>query len=176
MTLTLPYDANLVAAQGIREDELKVYYWNPTLKDWQVMPSTVDKRNKTVNAQTTHFSAYQVQGPGVAAVIDDFVLRDGYAFPSPSRNGSAVTFRIQPGQADSVEVRVYDVSGRKVHSSSNFRFLGAFDDGNAKGVQNTYDHAWDVSGVGSGVYTYVITAKKAGQSDIRKSGKAVVIK
>jgi len=178
VTLTLPYDANLIASQGMREDDLKVYYWNPTLKDWQAMPSTVDKQNKTVNAQTNHFSAYQVGGLGGigVAALDDFGLRDGYAFPNPSRNGSAVTFRMQPGSVDSIEVRVYDLSGRKIHSSSDFRFRGAFDDGNGKGAQNTYDHAWDISGVGSGVYTFVMTARKTGQSDIRKTGKVGVIK
>ncbi|MBI2787228.1 MAG: hypothetical protein HYX59_00970 [Elusimicrobia bacterium] len=178
VTLTLPYDANLIAAQGIKEDDLKVYYWNPTLKDWQVMPSTVDKQNKTVNAQTNHFSAYQVGGLGGigVAALDDFGLRDGYAYPNPSRNGSAVTFRMQPGSVDSIEVRVYDLSGRKIHSSSDFRFLGAIDDGNGKGVQNTYDHIWSASGVGSGVYTFVMTARKAGQSDIRKTGKVGVIR
>ncbi|MEQ1917804.1 MAG: Ig-like domain-containing protein [Elusimicrobiota bacterium] len=178
VTLTLPYDANMIASQGMREDDLKVYYWNPTLKDWQAMPSVVDKQNKTVSALTNHFSAYQVGalgGIGVAA-IDDFGFRDGYAFPNPSRGGSAVTFRMQPGSADSIEVRVYDLSGRKIHSSSDFRFLGAFDDGNGKGAQDTYDHVWDVSGVGSGVYTFVMTARKTGQSDIRKSGKVGVIK
>ncbi|MBI2386860.1 MAG: Ig-like domain repeat protein [Elusimicrobia bacterium] len=178
VTLTVPYDASLIASLGINEDDLKVYYWNPGLKDWQVMPSTVDKQNKTVSAQTNHFSAYQVGGLGGigVAAVDDFGLRDGYAFPNPSRNGSPVTFRMQPGSADSIEVRVYDVSGRKVHSSSDFRFRGAIDDGNGKGAQNTYDHVWDVSGVGSGVYTFVITAKKAGEADVRKTGKVGVIR
>ncbi|MBI2787153.1 MAG: hypothetical protein HYX59_00595, partial [Elusimicrobia bacterium] len=178
VTLILPYDANLLASQGIREDDLKVYYWNPTLKDWQAMPSTVNKQNKTVHAQTTHFSAYQVGGLGGigVAAVDDFGLRDGYAFPNPTRNGSAVTFRMQPGSVDSIEVRVYDLSGRKVHSSSDFRFLGAIDDGNGKGVQNTYDHVWNVSGVGSGVYTFVMTARKAGQPDLRKTGKVGIIR
>jgi sugar lactone lactonase YvrE len=178
VTLTLPYDANLLASREIKEDDLKVYYWNPTLKDWQAMLSVVDKLNKTVNAQTTHFSAYQIGalgGIGVAA-LDDFGIRDGYAFPNPSRKSAAVTFRMQPGSADSIEVRVYDVTGRKVHSSSDFRFLGAVDDGNGKGPQNTYDHVWNVSGIGSGVYTFVMTAKKAGQSDIRKTGKVGVIR
>ncbi|PIR15374.1 MAG: hypothetical protein COV48_14730, partial [Elusimicrobia bacterium CG11_big_fil_rev_8_21_14_0_20_64_6] len=146
VTLTLPYDANLIAAQGVKEDSLKVYYWNPTLKDWEAMTSIVDKKSKTVSAQTTHFSGYQVGGLGGVGVaaLDDFGLRDGYAFPNPSRNGASVTFRMQPGSVDSIEVRVYDVSGRKVHSSSNFRFLGAINDGNGKGVQNTYDHVWGV--------------------------------
>ena len=177
--LTVPYDANLLVTQGVKESELKLYYWNPALKDWQALSSTVDKQNKTVSAQTSHFSLYQVQGRGgaitVAAAIDDFGLRDVYAFPNPARGGAAATFRIQPGRADSVEVRVYDVSGAKVHSSSDFRF-SVLDDGNGKGVQNTYDHIWDVSGVGSGVYTFVITAGKAGEPDIRKTGKIGIIK
>jgi sugar lactone lactonase YvrE len=178
VTLTLPYDANLLASLGLNEDGLKVYYWNPTLQEWQAMPSTVDKKAKTVNAVTTHFSAYQVGALGGigAAAVDDFGLRDGYAFPNPSRNGSAVTFRMQPGSADSIEVRVYDLSGRKVHSSADFRFLGAVDDGNGKGAQNTYDHVWNVSGIGSGVYTFVMTARKSGQPDVRKTGKVGVIK
>ena len=178
MTLTVPYDAALIASLGLREEDLKVYYWNPALQDWQAMPSVVDKANKKVHAQTSHFSAYQVGalgGIGVAA-LDDFGLRDGYAFPNPSRDGNAVTFRLQPGSVDSIEVRVYDVAGRKVHSSSDFRFRGAIDDGNGKGVQNTYDHVWGVTGIGSGVYSYIMTAKKAGQSDIHQSGKVGVIR
>ena len=178
VTLTLPYDAALLASLGLREDNLKVYFWNPTLLDWQAMPSVVDKVNKTVNAQTTHFSAYQVGalgGIGVAA-LDDFGLRDGYAFPNPSRNGNSVTFRLQSGSVDSIEVRVYDVAGRKVHSSSDFQFRGAIDDGNGKGVQNTYDHVWGVTGIASGVYSYVMTAKKAGQKDIHNTGKIGVIR
>jgi hypothetical protein len=104
-----------------------------------------------------------------------FGLRAFYVFPNPARGTKLSTFRIQTGLADSVEVRVYDVTGRKVHSSTDFRFSVA-DDLNGLGLQDTYDHAWDLSGVGSGVYTYVITAKKAGQKDIHASGKVGVIK
>jgi hypothetical protein len=176
VTLTISYDP----APGLDESKLKVHYWNPNSKEWEALDSVVDTRAKTVSAQTTHFSVYQVQGAGSgfvpAAAVDDFNLRDQYAFPNPSRRGQAITFRVQPGLADSVEVRVYDVAGRKVHESSRFNFTAAFDDGNGKGPQHTYDHVWDVGGIGSGVYRYVITAKKAGQRDIRVSRKAGVIK
>lgn len=173
VTLVLAYDSAQVAARGINESELKVHYWNKTLGDWEPMPSMVDKENKTVSAFTTHFSGYQVQGPsaeiGVAATIDEFYLREAYAFPNPVRGVSVVTLRIQPGLADSVEVRVYDLAGRNIHSSSDFRF-------GVVGGENTYDHAWNVSGVGSGVYAFVIRARKAGQTDIVRSGKIGVIK
>jgi hypothetical protein len=76
--------------------------------------------------------------------------------------------------ADSVEVHVYDVTGRRVHSSSAFSFSNGNDP--VLGSQDIFDHVWDVSGVGSGVYTYVITAKKAGQADIHASGKIGVVK
>ncbi|MEK7388430.1 MAG: hypothetical protein AAB036_01900 [Elusimicrobiota bacterium] len=179
VTLTLPYDVHLSAARGLKEDDLKIHYWNASLQDWQALASAVDKQNQTLSAQTQHFSVYQVMGPGggigTAAALDEFSLRDAYAFPSPSRGGAAVTLRLQPGRADSVEVRIYDASGRKVHSSSDFRF-SLLDDGNGKGNQNTYDHSWDVSGVASGVYTYTLTAKKAGSADIRKTGKVGVVK
>lgn len=176
VTLTISYDP----APGLDESKLKVHYWNPSSKEWEALDSVVDTRAKTVSAQTTHFSVYQVQGAGAgivpAAAVDEFNLRDQYAFPNPSRRGQAVTFRVQPGLADSVEIRVYDVAGRKVHESSRFNFTAAFDDGNGKGPQHTYDHVWDVGGVGSGVYRYVITARRAGRPDIRVSGKAGVIK
>ncbi len=180
VTITLPYDAVLVASQGLREEDLKVHYWNPRSQRWEDLPSTVDWAQKTVSAKTTHFSVYQVLGPGggigVAAADAAFGFKAAYAFPNPSRSGAAVTFRVQPGLADSVTVRVYDVAGRKVHESSDFRSLGSFDDGNGLGVQFTYEHVWDVSGVGSGVYTFSVTARKAGEQDIRKTGKAGVIR
>ncbi|MCR4295668.1 MAG: hypothetical protein NUW21_09055 [Elusimicrobia bacterium] len=87
-----------------------------------------------------------------------------------------MTFRIQPGLAETIELRVYDLSGRRIHSSSDFTFRGAIDDGNGKGAQNTYDHAWSVSGVGSGVYNYVIKASQRGHKPITKNGKVGVIR
>lgn len=182
VTITLPYDPGLVAAQGLREDDLKVHYWNHRQQRWEDLPSTVDRTQRTVSAQTTHFSVYQVLGPGgsgaigVAAVDASFGLKAAYAFPNPARGQNAVTIRVQPGLADSVEVHVYDLSGREIHSSSDFRSLGAFDDGNGQGPQFTYEHVWNVSGVGSGVYTFVAVAHKAGEQDVRKTGKVGVVK
>ena len=50
------------------------------------------------------------------------------------------------------------------------------DDGNGLGPQITYDHVWNVSGVGFGVYSYVIRARKSGSADIVRTGKIGVIK
>lgn len=181
VTLTLVYDPKALPA-GAREEDLQVHYWNSGKSEWEAFPSTVDKELRTVSAKTLHFSLYQVMGSGTGVSImplaadPGFGLKAAYAFPNPVRGQSAVTIRVQPGLADSVEVRVYDISGRKVHQSSAFTNRGAFDDGNGLGAQFTYEHVWGVSGVGSGVYTYIVVARKAGQSDIRKTGRIGVVK
>ncbi|MBI2788693.1 MAG: hypothetical protein HYX59_08430 [Elusimicrobia bacterium] len=179
VTITLPYDAGLVKAQGLKESDLKVHYWNPRTQAWEAVASRVDREVKTVSADVLHFSVYQVLGPGgigVLALEADLGFKALYAFPNPIRGQGSVTIRVQPGLADSLAVRIYDVSGRKIHESSSFLDRGAFDDGNGLGPQLTYEHVWDISGVGSGVYAFVVTAKKAGQEDVRKTGKLAVIK
>lgn len=168
VTLELPYDRASLPA-GVSENGLCVHYWNPVNSDWEKLDSSVDTQNQIVRAQTTHFSLYQIFGGGASATINDWSLRAAYAFPNPARDGGAVTIRIQPGLADSVEVHIYDPAGRKVHSSSDFGF-------SVVGAQKTYDHVWDTSGAAVGVYTFVIRARQAGQADIGKTGKIGVIK
>ncbi len=173
VTIELPYDPALTADESV----VAIHYYNPLRRAWEALPSEVDKARHVVKAKTDHFSIYQPMGLAPTTVAqDEFYFRDQYAFPNPSRNGALITFRIQPGLSDTVEVRVYDLSGRKIHESSDFTFLGAFDDGNGKGAQNTYDHTWSVGGVGSGVYTYVIKASRSSNKPIVKSGKVGVIK
>lgn len=163
VTIELPYDPALLPP-GVSESRLAVHYWNPLTSEWERLPSSVDRAARLVRAQTSHFSTYQVLAGASAA--GSLALVDAYAFPNPVRGSEPVTIRIQPGPADSVTVRVYDLSGRNVHSSSDF----------TKGAQDTFDHVWNVSGVASGVYIYAIAAHKAGQPDVGKTGKLAVIK
>jgi hypothetical protein len=178
VTITLPYDPTLVPTGALTS--LAIQYYDPIAKSWTALTSSVDSVNHVVSAQTNHFSLYQPlipAGLGAASAAQDaFGLRAYYVFPNPTRGTRQATIRIQPGLADSVEVHVYDLTGRNVHSSSDFRFTSSFDDLNGLGPQDTFDHVWDVSGVGSGVYTYVITARKAGQADIHATGKIGVVK
>ena len=181
VTLSLAYDPLQVAQASLDETALQVYWWNANAKQWVALPSTVDTVAKVVRAQTSHFSLYQAMAPAAlplssgGGAYDAFGLRAHYAFPNPSRRGAAVDFRIQPGLADSVDLRVYGLTGRKVLSTtiSNVQFI---DDGNGLGSQDTYDYLWNVGGVGSGVYTYVFVAHKSGQHDITASGRVGIIK
>ena len=178
VTLELPYDRAHLPA-GVAENDLAVHYWNPVAGDWEKLPSSVDVQNQIVRAQTSHFSLYQLFGGGatVAAAGDPaLTIRDANVYTNTARGAGPASFVVQVGQSDSVEVRVYDVTGRRVHASSDFTLNAGFDDGNGKGSQVTYEHSWSLSGVASGVYTYVITAKKAGAVVFFLSGRIGVIK
>jgi len=177
VTISLPYDPDLVPASALAA--LAVQYYDPVAKSWTALISQVDPVNHVVSALTNHFSLYQPLIPAIdvaSTALDVFGLRAYYVFPNPVRGTRQATFRLQPGLADSVEVHVYDLTGRRVLSSSDFQFTSTFDDLNGLGPQDNYDHVWDISGVGSGVYTFVMTAKKAGQADIHVSGKIGVVK
>jgi hypothetical protein len=104
-----------------------------------------------------------------------FRFNDAYAFPNPSCRGQNVTVRLQCGVADSVDLCVYDASGHRVHNAC-FPPPKIMDDGNGKGPQYTYDYCWDVGGMGSGVYLYLIRAKKLGERDITKTVKGAIVK
>ncbi|MBI3298900.1 MAG: DUF4082 domain-containing protein [Elusimicrobia bacterium] len=115
------------------------------------------------------------EGAFPAVADPGFGFKAAYIFPNPVRGVKAATFRLQPGLAGGADVRVYDLTGRLVHSSSEFTDRGAFDDGNGLGPQFTYEHLWDVSGIGSGVYFYVVAARKDGQTETR-TGKLAIVK
>jgi len=174
--IELPYDpADIPLGQ---EYKIAVHYWDQAAGVWLALQSDVDTARHRVRARTDHFSVYQPLLPGVYSAANAsaaFGLRDVYAFPNPARNNRSVTIRSQVGLADQVDVNIYDIAGR-VMRSGNISSWQILDDGNGKGPQFTYDYVWDTGGIGSGVYIYSITARKAGSSPIRKTGKVGVIK
>ncbi len=113
--------------------------------------------------------------PAIAPATAAFGLLAHYAFPNPSNHGSSVDFRLQPGEADSVDLHIYNTAGRKILTTTIYNST-LLDDHNGLGTQYTYDYIWGVGGVGSGVYTYVFVAHKSGQTDIVVTGRAAVIK
>jgi hypothetical protein len=184
VVLTLPYDPALLALHKASESGLKVQYWNKDKAVWEALESEVDDKEKVARAKTGHFSLYQVFADSgavsepttiLAAADDAFAYRDFYIFPSPSRGPQRPTVRVQVGVADSVDIRIYDVSGQMVHSASagGPRLI---DDNNGKGPQYTYDYVWDTGNVGSGVYTVSMAAKKSGYGPIQRLKKVGIVK
>jgi len=97
-----------------------------------------------------------------------------YTYPNPARSGQNPTFHIETGAADRVEIHIYDVSGEHIFSKTVEGPAKTVDDG--QGPQLAFEYEWDVSGVGSGVYLYVIIAHQDGKGSARKVGKCAVIR
>jgi sugar lactone lactonase YvrE len=175
VTLIFAYDTARLASLGAKEETLKVHYWNPVSGDWQALETVVDAEAGTVSAQTMHFSVYQVMAVGASpqATADaTFRLGEVYVFPNPAKGGAKPVFHIETGIADSVEIKVYTVSGRQAHEHTLTGTPAILDDGN--GLSYAYEYAWD-GYIPSGVYYYVIEAEKAGQK-LRKAGKFAVVR
>jgi hypothetical protein len=174
--IELPYDPTAVGLGD--QGKIAVHYYDPASRTWTALLSELDPIHHTVRARTDHFSLYQPLVPGIftAANTDsNFTLHQVYAFPNPARGAGGATIRVQPGQADWVEVRLYDVSGALVRSG---RVSGGsvLDDGNGSGPQWTFDYAFDTGSVASGVYVYAVTAHKDGSRDLHKTNRLAVIK
>ena len=134
-----------------------------------MLSSVVDPVNKTVSAQVTHFSLYQVLAP--APTVDAaFQFVDIYSFPNPAV-GANPTIHFECGQLDSVEVRIYDIAGSLVHS----REVGSGQMQIAN-QRYSYDYTWDSSGAAGGIYVYVLVGKRAGEKDIRVTNKLAIVK
>lgn len=166
VTIEIPYN-RLNLASNISEDSLAVRYWNPKSSEWELLASEVDKKSQIVRAKTDHFSLYQVfsgASPQTASPSAGFYFGQVFAFPNPARPGQNPTIHVEAGSADSVEIRIYDLSGELRAGTS------------LSGPQNPFEYAWNASGAGSGVYIYVVTAFKNGVGSMRKTGRLAVIK
>lgn len=47
---------------NINEDTLRIYFLNPQTNQWEALSSILDKENKTITAETTHFSHFAIMG------------------------------------------------------------------------------------------------------------------
>ncbi|MBI3551841.1 MAG: T9SS type A sorting domain-containing protein [Elusimicrobia bacterium] len=165
VTIVLPYDEALIESYAMNPEKLKVHFWNRAAGDWEALDSTVDPINRVISAQTRHFSLYQVLGPGSAAPAAAGPLAFGevYVYPNPSRHGQRPTFHIEAGPADTIEIKIYDLSGKLMEQAT------------VPG-RPVVEYGWDASGAGSGVYLYVVTASQHGVGKISTKGKFAVIK
>ena len=102
--------------------------------------------------------------------ISDFKLGEVYSYPNPAKRGKTPTIHIEVGLADILEVRIYNVAGELVHSAE-------ISGSNYKTINNkyAYEYNWDVSNIASGVYIYLVRAKK-GEATIKEMKKLAIIK
>jgi len=168
VTLTLAYDPALL--QESSAEYLRIAYWNEDTFAWELLPSVIDKENKKISAQTTHFSLYQVLAKPSSHKDSSFKVGSIYSFPNPAAGGYNPTIHVECGLADTVKVRIYNDIGEFIHEANLSEISGATDNA------YFYEYVWDVSGVASGTYIYTVTAQKSGAADIKATHKLAVIK
>lgn len=180
VSISLPYDA------GLSDNErsgLRLAYWNSSAKRWELLDSSVDEKEGVVTGKTTHFSVYQVVLLNVLAPADGalagtdvvmpgpdqaFRLGEVYVFPNPAKNGKVPAFHVEVGLADSVKIRVFNVSGRLAHERT---VTGA---PRLIGVSYAYEYSWE-GYIPSGVYYYTVEAEREGKK-LRARGKFAVVR
>ncbi|MBI5573839.1 MAG: hypothetical protein HY919_04720 [Elusimicrobia bacterium] len=117
--------------------------------------------------QTQTLASIGVKKAGADAT---FALGEVYSFPNPAKRGKCPTLHIECGVADWVEIRIYNIAGELVDSTEIRNQPMEVRD------KYAYEYNWDISDIASGVYIYIVRAKKGGEHDIKKTGKIAVIK
>jgi hypothetical protein len=157
-SLTLPYSPALIPA-GVESSALQIAYFNTTTSHWQLISGpSVDSVNGLITVPVTHFSIYHPVGilpqtaPGLNAAL---------VYPNPASPPYDPTIRICPGVVDSVDVTVFDVAGRVVHSATIDGGASFIPSAGAGAGQYCYEHVW-TGRKASGVYFAVVHAKGSG--------------
>jgi ligand-binding sensor domain-containing protein len=99
-----------------------------------------------------------------------FKLGEVYSFPNPAKRGKWPTIHFESGIADRVEINIYDIAGELIHS------LEITDKPEVINNKYAYEYGWNVSNIASGVYIYLIRAKKSGEKEIKVVKKLAVVK
>ncbi|MDD2772247.1 MAG: IPT/TIG domain-containing protein [Elusimicrobiales bacterium] len=166
-TLTIPFDRAQIP-YGKTERDLAVYKWDDAAQSWQKVASTL--KNGRLVAQAQQLSLYQAMAQGVnQAASEVFALRQFYVYPNPAKNGNSPKLHLECGVGDGYDVRIYDVAGELRHSAH-------FDGPPQLGTEYNYEYVWDMNGAGSGVYTAVMEAHKAGEGNIRAKKKFAIVR
>ena len=114
-------------------------------------------------------STSEIQQPSVF-VDPAFRLEETYVFPNPATGEKRSRFHIECGIADSIELRIYNVTGDLIHEA---RFP---DRPMIINNKYAYEYSWDSSDVASGVYVYTAAAKKSGEKDLKVTKKLAIVK
>ncbi|MBA7519170.1 Virginiamycin B lyase [subsurface metagenome] len=99
-----------------------------------------------------------------------FELGEVYSFPNPAKRGKSPTIHFESGIADRVEINIYDIAGELIHFSEITDTPEIIND------KYAYEYRWNVSSVASGVYIYLIRARKLGEKEIKVVKKLAIVK
>ncbi|MGD9642244.1 MAG: hypothetical protein AB7V08_05830 [Elusimicrobiales bacterium] len=169
VTISLPYRPELLP-QGADENALQVAYWNAAAGDWEILPSVVSRADKSVSAQTGHFSTYQVMAGAApaaapAAPVPASALGEVYVFPNPAKGGAVPVLHVDAASGENLQVKVFSASGRLAYEGA---VSGAPVSGGAYELELRGSFP-------SGVYYYQAEVQSGG-GKLKRAGKFAVVR
>jgi hypothetical protein len=99
----------------------------------------------------------------------DFVEGETYVYPNPAKESQQPVIHVEVGEADKVEVYIYDVAG-DLQDSFEITDTPTIING-----QYAYEYQWDTSGQASGVYIARIVATR-GSDKLKITKKFAILK
>ena len=131
-----------------------------------------DMNESAIEAYILNDEPHDPDLAAAAPILADpaFKLGEVYSYPNPARSGKNPTIHIESGIADYLDIRIYDVSGEKVHEARIDSPPKIIND------KYAYEYTWNTSGIPSGVYIYILIANKQGEKDIRVMKKLGLVK
>lgn len=169
VALTLPFEPDKL--EKAKVEAMRVFTFDETLKDWQILEGTQKVSGSFVEAKASHFSLFRAMG--VVTVGDDFVS-ELFNFPNPfsTKAGTTVSYRLK-GDAQRVSLEVYTVRGDKIRTES---FL-AGEKGALIGLNQVKFSGTHLGRpLANGVYLYRLRGADLQGNSFQKLGKMVVLR
>ncbi|MFN4245107.1 MAG: FlgD immunoglobulin-like domain containing protein [Brevinematia bacterium] len=155
------YDENYIRSQGWSEDNISIWYWKDTTKEWVRIGGLVDKQNNFIYIKTRYLHrVYAIIGNG--NIKTDGIVRNVKASPNPFtpqvKNTSVdnkygmlkITFDLDKPY-DKYKVKIYDMSGKLVRILEGD---GSFGQGEVYWDGKDHDGVY----VRNGAYLFVVIA------------------
>lgn len=168
-SITVRYsDADLSVGSGSfgLEESLRIFYWNTSSQQWELVGGSVDTAFNEVTASIASAGVYAAFTTDIATDINDdledsslpesFELNQN--FPNPFNPVTTISFNLPV--ASEVRLEVYNILGQVVETLYEGRL--------SAGV---HSYTWDGSTAASGVYLYRLTA-----GDYIESKKMMLLK
>jgi|GEM_PF-6857403 len=151
--IKLPYPEEYINKHNIREENLRVFYWNTENKQWEIVNTSVphpEEKRVWITA-VPHFALYRI----MEFIPFGEVLRNEecYVYPNPAVKCDIIYFKFRLYDKAEVNIYIYTISGEPVAHLTLEK--------NKTQAYTVHELPWWIRNIPSGVYI----AKIEGKSD-----------
>ena len=162
--LRLPFDPSLIP-DGLEADQARIAFYNPLKATWEVLDNTTVEGNSLV-AEVSHFSLYK---PVLLLPDREAVLQEIYVYPNPAASPDDPTLHVKMGQAQEVQITIYDIAGQVAHSATINQSPQIVNG------EYVYEYTWS-DPKASGVYFAIVHGKTTNNEVVKGKTKFAVVK